>query len=86
MLFWDVPEGVTIEEEKQSDEFIQSKPNGVTITREFEKDDQGKVTRVVFKASGKFNAGETASVNVWATMPKGRPLAVVRVKNTAGTR
>ena len=84
LLFWDVPEGVTIEEEKQSDEFIQSKPNGVIITREFEKDDQGKVTRVVFKASGKFNAGETASVNVWATMPKVTSGAV-SVKNTAGT-
>ena len=84
LLFWDVPEGVTIEEEKQSDEFIQSKPEGVTITREFEKDDQGKVTKVVFKASGKFNAGETASVNVWATMPKVTS-GVVTVTNTAGT-
>ena len=82
LAFWDIPNGITIEENKQSDKFVENKPNDVTIERVYEKDENGKITKVIFKAVGTFNAGESASVNVWATMPKVET-GFVKVKNTA---
>ncbi len=82
LAFWDVPDGITIEEDKQSDNFVENKPEGVTIERVYEKDENGKITKVIFKAVGTFKAGESASVNVWATMPKVET-GSIKVKNTA---
>ena len=82
LAFWDIPNGITIEENRQSDKFVENKPNDVTIERVYEKDENGKITKVIFKAVGTFNAGESASVNVWATMPKVET-GFVKVKNTA---
>ena len=82
LAFWDIPNGITIEENKQSDKFVENKPNDVTIERVYEKDGNGKITKVIFKAVGTFKTGESASVNVWATMPKVET-GSVKVKNTA---
>ena len=82
LAFWDIPNGITIEENKQSDKVVENKPNDVTIERVYEKDENGKITKVIFKAVGTFNAGESASVNVWATMPKVET-GFVKVKNKA---
>ena len=82
LAFWDIPNGITVEENKQSDKFVENKPNDVTIERVYEKDGNGKITKVIFKAVGTFKTGESASVNVWATMPKVET-GSVKVKNTA---